>query len=208
MENLVKNKRNLSQWLLCYQKAIDSNIIASVTDNKGVIIYVNKKFCDVSKYSKVELVGKSHSIVNSGHHPKKFFIDLWKTLNRGEIWTGEIKNMDKNGDNYWVDTVIIPVKLENKTQFLSLRTVITEKKEAEKKREEYLKSLEKLLFFTSHKVRGPLTSFLGLIQLENQNFSKKDLRIIFNHIKSSADDLDKFTRELTKNLQDLKEIMK
>lgn len=124
---------DINQWLYAIQKAVDSNIICSITDNKGTIVYVNKKFCEISKYAKDELLGQNHNIINSAHHPKAFFKDMWKTIGKGNAWHNEVKNKAKDGSFYWVDTVIMPVKSNDgkKLQYLSLRTDITEKKEQE-----------------------------------------------------------------------------
>ncbi|MFL5752945.1 MAG: PAS domain-containing protein [Bacteroidia bacterium] len=200
-----RNKAELRHWLKCYQKAIDVNIITSITDEEGRIIYANKKFCSVSGYSKKELIGTSHSIVNSSYHSGIFFGKLWKTIKAGRIWRGEIKNKTKEGKYYWVDTVIIPVQLTGKVEYLSLRVVITEKKELERIREEYVNSLGELLFITSHKVRQPLVSIQGLIQLGEDKVSGDELKQIIVYLKASISDLDKFTREMTHYLHKLKD---
>lgn len=195
-------------WLECYKKAIDVNIITSITDASGRIVYVNDKFCEVSQFSRKELIGKSHNIINSGYHSDSFFANLWKTIKAGKIWNGEVRNRTKSGSFYWVDTVIIPVKLDAGVQYLSLRLIITEKKELEEKREEYIKSLEDLLFMTSHRVRSPLTAMKGLSLLDADNISKEDLKLVQGYLKSSIDDLDNFTKEMTQYLCDLKELFK
>ena len=86
------------------KSALDEAAIVAITDKSGVIKYVNKKFCDISKYSSEELLGKTHRVINSGHHSKEFFSDMWKTISSGEIWENEICNKAKDASHYWVHT--------------------------------------------------------------------------------------------------------
>ncbi len=110
-----------------YKNAIDSAAIVSITDRKGIINYVNEKFCEVSKYDRDELIGKSHSVINSGYHSGHFWQKLWSTIAKGEIWRGEVKNKARDGSFYWVDSTIIPfMKDDVVEEYISIRHEITE----------------------------------------------------------------------------------
>ncbi|MGE7622963.1 putative bifunctional diguanylate cyclase/phosphodiesterase [Viridibacillus sp. NPDC096237] len=183
------------QQLIDIQHALDHSIIVAITDNRGIITFVNNHFCAISKYSKGELIGQDHRLLNSGHHSKAFFKELWCTIGSGEIWRGDICNRAKDGSLYWVQTTIIPFLNDKGTpyQYVSIRTDVTEQK-----------NIKKLKFFAYHDdLTGLYNRRMLNIRLADlfksahkEDFSLSLLMMDVNRFKSINDGLGYLTGDL------------
>lgn len=162
-------RRQLLRELANVKYALDQSAIVATTDVTGAITAVNDKFCEISKYSREELLGQDHRIVNSGYHGKAFFRNLWTTIARGRIWRGEIRNRAKDGSLYWVDTTIVPFldATRKPYQYMAIRYEVTERREAEARlrQRDTLARLGEMSAVVAHEVRNPLAGISGALQV-------------------------------------------
>ncbi|WP_445506861.1 PAS domain S-box protein [Niallia sp. 03190] len=154
--------------------ALDESSIVVFTDNNGMITYVNDKFVEISKFKRSELIGQNHRIVNSSYHPPEFFRDMWKTISKGDIWKGGIRNKAKDGTFYWVDTVIVPFvnKKGIPYQYVSIRRDITEQKKVQIQLEESIKEVSDINFALDQSSIIAFTDRRGKITSVNDKFCK------------------------------------
>lgn len=130
------------QKLKDLELALNESSIVAITDQKGTIQFANEKFCQISQYSREELIGSKQSIVNSGYHSREFFKEMWRMIGTGHVWKGEIRNQAKDGSYYWVDTTIVPFLKNNGKpyKYISIRHDIT-------KRKKYEETIKQMAFY-------------------------------------------------------------
>jgi len=156
--------------------ALDQSTIVAITDQRGVINYVNDQFCRISKYSREELLGQDHRIINSSYHSKDFIRNLWTTIASGKVWKGELRNRAKDGSIYWVDTTIVPfVGKDGKPyQYVAIRHDITQLKLAEEQirlqtielqRAAQLSFTGELAAGLAHEIKNPLAGIQGAVDI-------------------------------------------
>ncbi len=174
-----------------FEELLFDHSIVSVTDETGIIVYANKKFCKISKYSEEELIGQNHKILKSDEHPTKFFTELWDTISSGNVWDGEIKNRKKDGLFYWVKTIIIPIIDSEKiiTNYVSVTTDITKEKEIQERlmnmEEQLLKQNKTLLSEVEKKsaelVKSERLATIGTMASRIAHDLKQPLTIMYTY---------------------------
>jgi len=207
--------------LLDIKSALDATSIVAMTDLKGIITYVNQKFCEISQYSHDELIGQDHRVLNSGLHPKSLWVDMYRTVAQGNMWRYEVCNRAKDGSFYWVDTTVIGFFDSNQKldYYIAIRTDITERKLLEKELQEQAEALQiakavaedaskkktEFLAKMSHELRTPMHSIISFSSIGKKKFEKgntEKLGHYFQRINQSGDRL----LGLLNNLLDLSKL--
>jgi len=192
--------------------ALNESSIVALTDNNGKILYVNDKFCEISGYNRIELIGKDHRLINSGYHDKSFFQMMWQTIKAGKVWHGELRNRAKKGSYYWVNTTIVPFVNEDGLpyQFLAIRNEVTKLKETE---EELQRMMTKVIHIQEEERRrfsrelhdGIGQSLFALqIQLDRiiMEGATDSLRKLRSKVSDVMDDVRNLARELRPSVLD------
>lgn len=175
---------------------LDVASIVAFTDGRGSIQHVNDNFCKISGYSRNELLGRDHRLINSSHHSKDFFKDMWNTISSGKVWRGEIKNLSKEGNFYWVDTTIVPFFYEGSrpSRYVAIRNDITERKNIQQELEdqrvrmifaEKMASLGELTAGISHELATPIAAIQGRAELLG-HFAEHDQSAILEHVRKTV----------------------
>ena len=184
---------------LNFQKsALDICAYVSISDKDGKITYVNDRLCQISGYKHDDLVGNSHDVFNSHYHPQSFWDEMYSTLHGGDVWHNEIKNRDKEGNHFWADTYIVPFK-DSKgdvTQFVTIRFDVTQRKQIEEDLKAKNFELDSFVYHTSHDLRAPLTSILGLVNIILLEKDLENIKEYSRMIQNSILRLDDFIKSI------------
>ncbi|AZJ35128.1 PAS domain S-box protein [Tenacibaculum singaporense] len=212
---LEKNLINKNSELLNFKEALDKIAIVAITDENTFIKYVNDKFCEISKYSREEIIGNTNEIVRSDYHPDSFYTEAWLTVSSGEPWFGEVKNRAKDGSLYWTETAIVPLKKRTNyiREYMAIQLDITKRKEAEellaskyvKTLEQKNQELEQFNYITSHDLQEPLrtiSSFSDILYEEYHDKLDSNAKQLFLFIKKATRRMS----SLIKNLLDYSQL--
>ena len=167
---------------------IDEHAIVSICSIDGRITYGNRKFAEISGYTPEEFIGQDHRLVNSGHHPKGFFADMYQTIGRGEVWRAEVCNRAKDGSLYWVDstTAAFMDAQGRPREYIAVRTDITARKLAEQSALDANRAKSNFLANMSHEIRTPMNGVIGMVDVLQQTVLSSAQQRMLDTIAKSA----------------------
>lgn len=196
--NLIKRKEGIEKIAQLSKAVEQSPVMVLISDKGGRIEYVNPKFIEITGYSDEEVIGQKTKILNSGYHNKRFYESLWETIQSGKTWRGEFRNRKKNGELYWENSLISPIRNERGeiTRFISIKEDITEKKNmldqiiaAKENAEKANLVKSEFLAQMSHEIRSPINailSFTSLVEDEMKATKNVDMADCFSGIDSAS----------------------
>jgi len=212
IENLQEENSQKHQELIAhmhllseYKRALDESSIVSKTDLRGIITYVNEKFCELSGYTQEELIGKPHNIIRHPDMPSTIFQELWKTIQAKKTFHALIKNHTKSGGEYYVDSTVMPI-LDSHGQiqeYFAVRHDVTELVHAKERALEAEATKSRFLATMSHELRTPLNAVIGFsqilmykkdIQAEVLQEYIKKINLSGNHLLSLVNDILDFSK--------------
>ena len=201
---LTRADRALSD-VSAYQVALDKHAMVAMTDADGVITFVNDRYCQISGYSREELIGADHRLVNSGTHPRAFFQAMWRQIARGEPWQGEICNRTKSGDLHWIDATIVPMLgVDGRPdRYVSVRYDITARKatdaaltDALQKANEATMAKSAFVANMSHEIRTPLNGVIALAGALSQTRLDGRQQEMVSLLRSSGETLERLLSDI------------
>ena len=200
--DLVEAQRRADDALAnlnAYQSALDEHSIISVADQFGRIEFVNDRYCEISGYSRGELIGQSYRSVQSGKHDPSYFQDMRDTINAGQSWRGEVCNRAKDGSEFWVDATVVtlPATRTEGARFVSILYDITERKRTEtellaarEQAEAANRAKSSFLANMSHEIRTPLNGVIGVVGALARTQLTQNQREMVDLIQSSGETLE------------------
>ena len=167
---------------------LDQHAIVAITDLQGRITYVNDKFCCISGYTREELLGQNHRLLNSGYHPNGFLKKMYRAVAHGQAWHGEICNRAKDGRLYWVQTTIAPFMDDDGIQqeYIAISSDITERKHAEEAAAAASRAKSAFLANMSHEIRTPMNGVVGMVDILQETQLSGEQRRMVSTIRASS----------------------
>ncbi|MFK5976806.1 MAG: nitrate- and nitrite sensing domain-containing protein [Sulfurovum sp.] len=213
MLRLIQNEKRLKEL-------IDKYIISSTTDTKGIITDVSSAFCKISGYEKKELIGKGHNIIRHPDMPKSAFTDMWTTIKSAKTWTGEVKNLQKDGGYYWVTAHIEPLfdKRGEIESYIAIRINITDKidlkseiaknrlKDQQLIEQSRLAQMGEMLSMIAHQWRQPLSAISSTAVGLELKAQRGDLNR--DKILKLSQNISKYSQHLSQTINDFRDFFK